>query len=169
MPTVDELKNQPVEYIQSVYFHDPGRFTAQDLLELCASKKTGIDIHEWLSGALGMDVANLEMAGAAVRTGNIKALDWIIEKNPDAFPSKNSLLDGIRTSFYSTKATELVLWIFAKRPELLPDWERLQSLGSYNISLAMVERVKDYQRRKEWQLQVEQMDQEPLDEITRIG
>ncbi|PJF18906.1 hypothetical protein PSACC_01279 [Paramicrosporidium saccamoebae] len=165
MPTVEDLKNQPAECIQSVYFHDPGHFTDQDLLKLCASKETGTDIHEWLSGALGMDVANSEMAGAAASMGNIEALDWITEKNPEAFPSKDFLQRLFRVSRYFRKSMELVLWVFVKRPELLPDWKYIQRWTSFGESLVILERVKDYQERNAGELQVEQIEQE----TTRTG
>ncbi|PJF16655.1 hypothetical protein PSACC_03533 [Paramicrosporidium saccamoebae] len=170
MPTVEELENQPVGYIQRAYSHNAEHFTDQDLLKLCVSKETGTDIHEWLFGTLGMtSVTTLEMANKAASIGNVEALDWIIGKNPEAFPSEDSIVSGMNSlSLNFKRKTELAMWLFDKRPELIPAWERLKGLGYYGVSSVMLQKVKDYQEGRVWELQVGQMDQQMPDEITKI-
>ncbi|PJF19691.1 hypothetical protein PSACC_00494 [Paramicrosporidium saccamoebae] len=128
-------------------------------MKLCAYKKTGTDIHKWLSGTLGMDVTTLKMANKAASIGNIGALEWIIEKNPEAFIYEDSIWRGLNSFFDPKKTAEMVIWLFNKRPGLLPSWKYLQDVERYGISLAMLEKIQSYQERNKCELQIELMDQ----------
>jgi hypothetical protein len=74
---------------------------------------------------LKMD-ATLEMANAAAKTANIKALDAIIAQGPSIFPSSKAIQAGLGSLGVQR---ELLAWVLERRPESLPDQESLEKLG----------------------------------------
>ncbi|PJF19087.1 hypothetical protein PSACC_01096 [Paramicrosporidium saccamoebae] len=166
LPTTEELRNQPVEFIQHIHFHQPNHLSHQDFMELCKSKRIGADIHKWLLTKLGINVANLEMANAAARIGNIEALDWIVKQNPEVFPSRAYIKDGL-CFMWGCRATELLEWLFNQRPGAIPDWKHLQEWNYPVVAPEMFLRVKNYQERNGSEEEQLQVDQENMDETTQ--
>jgi hypothetical protein len=146
LPTVDELRNQPIEYVHNAYFVDPPYLDEKDLVTICSFKATGTEIHEWLSG-LGINVATVEMANMAAWIGNIEALYWINEQSPEAFPSQEYIERGLKFPEGRRRA-KLVKWVFDIRPEKVPFWWFLDLWGYQFLAPQTLREVKDYQERQ---------------------
>ncbi|PJF18657.1 hypothetical protein PSACC_01488 [Paramicrosporidium saccamoebae] len=141
LPTYDEMYDQPVEYVQWVHSQNPGHLSQSALIMLCKAKSDTAQFHEWISRDLSINVATSEMASAAANIGNVKALSWIIDKNPDAAPSRESVQAGLKVY----KNTELLLYVHSTRPEHVPDVEFLVEHGYHKVAPGTVQRMRNFQ------------------------
>ncbi|PJF18764.1 hypothetical protein PSACC_01422 [Paramicrosporidium saccamoebae] len=145
LPTVDELRNQPLEFVE--WLNRVNRLLLPDksLMSLCASMRAGAELHEWVSSYKQVDVATCDMACKAAEIGNVDALKWINEKNPEAIPG----VSAIRTRLESRPDDSALLeWALQKVPRLLPDHKRLIDFGCDRHAPELVQKVKDYQTRR---------------------
>jgi hypothetical protein len=140
LPTAGELQNLPVEYVQWVYDQDTDYLSNTDLIELCSAKRTGFDLHEWVYDIMKIEFDYFEMANKAARVGNVDALKWITMRDSSVFPSKESIVFGLKGR---NNTIQLLKWVFSTRPDHLPDWNCLKRF--FGQTPELMEQIKDYQ------------------------
>ncbi|PJF16438.1 hypothetical protein PSACC_03746 [Paramicrosporidium saccamoebae] len=145
LPTTDELRDQPVEYVKWVCHVDENYLSPQDLISLCTSHTVGLELAEWIDENLRVDLANHEMASAAAKSGHAQLLNWVCTKNPSVFISKECIKEGLGNA---DRDEELFTWALCNKPECLPEWEFLDERGYRGVFPEMVKEVKLYQERQ---------------------
>ncbi|PJF16551.1 hypothetical protein PSACC_03637 [Paramicrosporidium saccamoebae] len=145
LPTVDELRDLPVEYVEWVHGQDANHLSTTDLIALCASRRASFDIHEWVYDSMHVKFKYSEMANEAAKVGNVVALKWIIERDPLAFPSKRYILTGLKGMH---RDIELLTWVYNSGLAHLPNWESLEMLGYHLEAPEIVQELKMYQEEQ---------------------
>jgi hypothetical protein len=145
LPTVDELRDLPVEFVQWVHGQNADYLSTADLMALCASRKVGIDIYEWVCDGLHMELNYSKMANEAAKVGNISALKWIIARDPAAFPSKQAILARLKNRYGDL---ELLNWVYSSGLERLPNWESLELLNYHLDAPEIMQELKAYQEEQ---------------------
>jgi hypothetical protein len=144
LPTVDELLDQPIQYVQWLYLVDPKRLSSKDLRKLCVSRTVGLDVVKWASECVDENFVNFEMANVAAVAGNISVLEWIVQHDPLAFPSKAA----IKARLFGTIDVDLLIWTYFKRPEYLPLWEQLERHGYCEKVPEIMPKLQIFQERQ---------------------
>jgi hypothetical protein len=142
LPTVDDLRDQPIEYVTWVCQVNPSHLSRQALVSLCTSHTVGLELVKWIADNMQIDLADCEMASAAARAGNVSVLNWVATKNPSVFISKECIKEGMGNV---DRDETILIWALFNAPTCLPEWEFLDERGYQSVFPEIFMQVKLYQ------------------------